>query len=100
MIDIKSIVQPFLNRSFLFGFGTSLLMLLPIYLLHINVNTTVLTFNVNLLSIVQIILLCASIYLISMRKFEEFLLGILTGVVSLIIAFYFKGLLHTFSNIV
>ena len=98
-MDIKTIFQPFLNRKFIFGYVASLAMLLPIYLLHINLNVSVLTFNINILSIIQLIILCISITLIKSKKFEEFIFGILSGVVSLIIAFFFKTLIHTFSNI-
>jgi hypothetical protein len=52
------------------------------------------------LSIVQIIILCTSLYLIKLKKFEENIFGILSGVASLILAFYVRSLMHTFSNIV
>lgn len=100
MMHLKSIIQPILNRNFILGYMASLVLLLPIYLLHINVNVSILTFNVNILSIVQIIILCTSLYLIQLKKFEENILGILSGVASLILAFYFRSLMHTFSNIV
>lgn len=100
MMQFRSILQPILNRKFIIGYVASLVLLLPIYLLHLNVNVTMLTFNVNFLSILQITILCISIYLIKIGKYEEYLLGILSGVASLILAFYFRSLMHTFFNIV
>jgi hypothetical protein len=99
MMSLKSILQPILNWKFIIGYVASLVLLLPIYLLHLNVNVTILTFNINFLSILQITILCISIYLIKIGKFEENTLGILSGVASLILAFYFRSLMHTFTNI-
>lgn len=99
MLNIKSIFQPFLNRKFIIGYVASLVLL---YLINRILNRTVsiFTFNVNFNAIVQIVILCASVYLIRFRKFEGYILGILTSMASLIIAFYFKGLIHSYSNIV
>ena len=43
------------------------------------------------MAIVQIVILCVSVYLIRFRKFEVYILGILTSMASLIIAFYING---------
>lgn len=100
MAPLKSIFQSILNWKFILGYIASLVILLPIYLLHVNVNISILTFNVNILSIIQITILCTSLYLIKLKKFEENILGVLSGVASLILAFYFRSLMHTFTNIV
>jgi hypothetical protein len=91
MPNLKTIIQPILNRKFFFSYLLTMAFLATLNLIHIHGN---------ILFIILILLLCSSLYLIRNRKSEQIVLGMLAGVASIVIAYYFYKSWSTFFDIV
>jgi len=91
MPNLKSIFIPFINRSTVFSYFLTLVFLSALYLVHIQKN---------LLFLVLVLLLCSCLFLIRNKKSEQLVLGMLSGIATIVIAYYLYQLVSTFTDIV
>jgi hypothetical protein len=91
MQNLKLFFLPFMNRSVVFSFIITMVFLSALYLLQIQKN---------LLFLVILLLFCFSLYLSWSRKSEHFVVGILSGIATIVIAYYFYQSGSNFTGIV